>query len=90
VAMIEEPMFETAEAALAPGDLVAVFSDGIPEATTDGERFLGLESVKETLCALRGEGLPRIREQIIGEVQRFLGGESTSDDLTLILLRRRA
>jgi serine phosphatase RsbU (regulator of sigma subunit) len=90
VAMIEEPMFETAEVALAPGDVIAVFSDGIPEATTDGERFLGLERVKEQLCALRGEGLSQIRERIIGVVQQFLGGESTSDDLTLILMRRRA
>ncbi len=90
MAMIEEPFLETAEVTLAPGDLVAIFTDGITEATADGERFLGIEPVRELVAAHRTESLSGIRKHIVSAVEGFLGGESTSDDVTLMLLRRRA
>jgi serine phosphatase RsbU (regulator of sigma subunit) len=88
MAMIEEPIFSVAETTLRPGDLVAVFTDGITEATTDGERFLGLEPIEELLVAHRRETLPEIRKRIVAAVEDYLGGEPTSDDVTLMLLRR--
>jgi serine phosphatase RsbU (regulator of sigma subunit) len=65
-----------------------VFSDGIPEATTDGENFLGLEPVEKILAANSERGLPEIRRLITTEVETFLKGEHSSDDVTLMLIRR--
>ena len=89
IAMIEDIPFELGEATLEPGDLVAVFSDGIPEATTSGESFLGLDAVKKLLVEGRGEPLGGVRERIIDAVQSFLAGVPASDDVTLVLLRRK-
>jgi sigma-B regulation protein RsbU (phosphoserine phosphatase) len=86
--MIDEVVPTAADAQLRPGDLMAVFSDGIPEATTDGERFLGLDGVKDILVKHRGKPLPKIREEIVTAVADFLAGEPNSDDVTLLLLRR--
>jgi serine phosphatase RsbU (regulator of sigma subunit) len=88
VAMLQESTFESAEATLEPGDLLTVFSDGIPEATTDGENFLGLEPVEKILAANSERGLPEIRRLITTEVETFLKGEHSSDDVTLMLIRR--
>ena len=78
------------EAALAPGDCVAIFSDGIPEATTNGESFLGLDGVKDALVSHRAESLAAIRARIVELVEGFLAGGRASDDVTLLMLRRAA
>ncbi len=88
--MVEEVTLEIDTVKLEPGDLVAVFSDGIPEATTDGETFLDLDKVLEILDNHRTADLSDIRERIVSVVDDFLGGESGSDDVTLLLLRRKA
>lgn len=88
IAMIEDFMLECGEAELLPGDLMAVFSDGIPEATTDGEKFLGMEPVREVLITHRNDSLANIRGKIVALVDDFLAGEPTSDDVTILLLRR--
>jgi sigma-B regulation protein RsbU (phosphoserine phosphatase) len=90
MAMIEEPIFSVEEVDLKPGDLLAVFTDGITEATIDGENFLGLDPLKELLVKNRHATLPNLRMQFISAVQDYLKGEPTSDDVTLLLLRRSA
>jgi phosphoserine phosphatase RsbU/P len=89
-AMMEEIPLVKREVVLEPGDLVAVFSDGIPEATTNGEKFLGLDGMKKVLVDDRTEPLPLIRGRIVQAVESFLAGGPASDDVTLILLRRTA
>ncbi len=76
-------------AALEPGDLMAIFSDGIPEATLDGEAFLGIEPVKSILVEMRERPLVEISDAIGGAVDGFLKGGHASDDVTLLLLRRQ-
>ncbi len=88
IAMIEDVMLQSGEAEIRPGDLLVVFSDGIPEATTTGDEFLGLEPVKEIMIANRAESITDIRKRIVEAVKEFLKGQHASDDVTLLLLRR--
>jgi serine phosphatase RsbU (regulator of sigma subunit) len=88
IAMMEDAMLEGAETTVRPGDLIAVFSDGIPEATLDGESFLDLDPVKQILESQRNGSLADIRTSIVDTVSSFLGGKPASDDVTLMLLRR--
>lgn len=89
MAMIEDVMLESGDAHLEPGDLLAVFSDGVPEATTDGERFLGMDVVREILVAGRDAPLEETRGKIVSAVDNYLAGEPNSDDVTLLLMRRK-
>jgi len=89
MAMIEQIPLIAAEAQLAPGDLMVVFSDGIPEATTNGDRFLGIDPVKERIKEKRTEALPDVRSSVVELVEKFLAGGPASDDVTLMMLRRQ-
>lgn len=89
VAMIEDFPVVVRETVVEPGDLVAVFSDGIPEATTSGDRFLGLDQVKAALTGSKGQTLEAVRTVIVNNVEAFLAGGPASDDVTLILFRRK-
>ena len=88
LAMIEEIPLIASQARLDAGDLMVIFSDGIPEATTSGDKFLGLETVKLALVEKRAEPLAAVRSSVVQLVEAFLAGGPASDDVTLIMLRR--
>jgi sigma-B regulation protein RsbU (phosphoserine phosphatase) len=73
---------------LAPGSLVAVFSDGIPEAQR-GNEFFDEDRLHSALReASKLPDLVAVRSGILARVDEFLGGAKRTDDLTLLLLRR--
>jgi phosphoserine phosphatase RsbU/P len=90
IALLPFGSFGVEEAALEPGDTFAVFSDGIPEATRNGDDFFGLEAVDRALVENSKGELESVRAQILSGIEAYLGPEQTSDDITLMLLRRHA
>lgn len=90
VAMLPDSMWLMEEAKLEKGDLLAIFSDGIPEATLEGDEFLGLEPMRATLVEQRDAPLETISDQVSEQIRSFLNGNPPSDDVTLLLLRRNS
>jgi len=88
VGMLPEFNCKVDETILGKGDLLAIFSDGIPEATLDGEAFLGIQPVKTLLTETRNKPLAEISEVLGDAVNKFLKGGHASDDVTLMLVRR--
>ena len=79
--------FPTGRATLEPGDLLVLYSDGIPEASAEanGETF-GFERLKGLLSR---PGSPQvIHDRIVKAVEAHLSGRSLADDLTLVVLDR--
>jgi phosphoserine phosphatase RsbU/P len=80
--------YEAGETVVAPGDLLAVFSDGIPEAQR-GDEFFDDARVHEALReAAKAPNLAAARRGIVERVDAFSSGSGRSDDLTLFLARR--
>jgi sigma-B regulation protein RsbU (phosphoserine phosphatase) len=64
------------------------FSDGVTEAVgPDG--FYGDERLVETLRERRNLPLGDLVDQTLASVEAFRGGMAASDDVTLLLVRRR-
>jgi sigma-B regulation protein RsbU (phosphoserine phosphatase) len=74
------------EIELAPGDLLALFTDGITETRT-GQNFFGTERLKQLLLERRTEPAADIVSGILEEVQRFSTTQAVDDDLTLVVVR---
>jgi serine phosphatase RsbU (regulator of sigma subunit) len=72
---------------LAPGDLLAVFSDGITEASHGDEEF-GEERLIEELMARSGATAEAIADGVLRRVQEF-GAGTQGDDLTLVVAQAR-
>ena len=70
-----------------PGDWLAIFSDGIPEALNQKEEEFGRERLLEILIGKRQRSAEEMRDTILGEVTKFCDGRPQSDDLTLIVAR---
>jgi sigma-B regulation protein RsbU (phosphoserine phosphatase) len=78
---------EEVSVALGPGDLVALFTDGLSEAMNASDEMFG-ENRLSTLIEEHAD-LPfdELRERILREVRDFSGEAGPHDDMTLILLR---
>ncbi len=75
----------TQTAALEPGDLLVLYSDGIPEAVANGQDF-GFERLRGLL---RTPGSARtVHDRVLDNLDRHLGDEPLRDDLTLVVIDR--
>jgi len=80
--------YPIAECDLNPGDLLALYTDGITEAqTSSGEEF-GEQTLIDHLRAHRNESCQAAVEVITGEIRRL--DQDQHDDITLILAKCRA
>ncbi len=88
VGMLPDFPWVESEATIAPGELFAVFSDGIPEAQ-HGQAFFEDERVSEAMRAAEAaRDLPSASDVVIDRIDAFADGDPRADDVTLVLLRR--
>lgn len=75
---------------LVPGDVLAIYTDGLTESVNEQGEILGLERLAQTIIAHRDLSVSRLRDRVDEAVSRFVGRAPAADDLTLVLLRRLA
>jgi sigma-B regulation protein RsbU (phosphoserine phosphatase) len=85
--MFEQVVYRTGALALAPGDTLCCFSDGITEAHNANRELFGDARLCETFANHAGADLVTLEAQVVGAVDRFIGSAAIADDLTLLLLR---
>lgn len=73
---------------LLPGDMLALYTDGITEAASPGGEEYGLERLEAFLRARIHEPLPAISLALEKDLETFAQGLQLADDRTLVLLRR--
>ena len=69
------------------GDLLALFSDGVPEAQSKTEQEWGETSLREHLDKTKDGSAQSIINQIIAEIDRFADSAAQHDDITLLVLK---
>ncbi|MGH7731445.1 MAG: SpoIIE family protein phosphatase [Candidatus Eiseniibacteriota bacterium] len=80
--------YSAATAELAPGEVFALFTDGISEAQR-GEELYDEERLRQALCEESGAAdLGTLRRRLLERVDEFLAGSPRTDDITLMLIRR--
>jgi sigma-B regulation protein RsbU (phosphoserine phosphatase) len=78
----------TGEVDLGPGDLLAVYSDGVTEAFSDDDEEFGEERLLSILRQHHSQPLSPFVHSVIAAVQEW-SGSFQEDDLTLLLARGR-
>ena len=75
---------------LEPGDLFAIYSDGVSEAQDASENEFGLERLID--CLRRNSSAPpdEIVDAVFREIDAFVGSAPQFDDITLMVLKRTA
>ena len=87
--MFPEWSCRTAQLELCPGDLFAIYSDGITEALNEGDEEFGEERLLDVMTRAHDLGSSHIVSAVFDEVRRF-SGDRQRDDMTLIVARCRS
>lgn len=86
--LLPSARYELGETALAPGDLLVLYTDGFTEALSPSGEEFGRDRVLDVCLRAAALPLPDIVAALEGEVTAFTVGAPVSDDRTLVLLRR--
>jgi sigma-B regulation protein RsbU (phosphoserine phosphatase) len=86
--MFPQAAYEAGTVKLAPGDLAALFTDGIPEARNAASDDFGEERLQNLARTHRDLAADQLGRLIIAEVQGFATGTEPGDDVTLVIIKR--
>ena len=79
--------YEKEKLSLKPGDIIAAFTDGVPEIeNSDGEEF-GVQRMIDYIKKKKDKTASEINEGIYKEMFKFSGNRKPTDDCTLIILK---
>jgi sigma-B regulation protein RsbU (phosphoserine phosphatase) len=78
--------FQTGEVSLQPGDLLALYSDGLTEAASENGEEFGEQRLQAEIEKRSGESLAEIQAGVLEEVRKWAGDE-LEDDMTLLMVR---
>jgi sigma-B regulation protein RsbU (phosphoserine phosphatase) len=87
VGAFEWAEYEEAGAALAPGDLLLIFSDGISEAENEAGEEYGEERLARFAVEHRGLIADELRDAVFAEVDAWSGTRERGDDQTLVIVK---
>ena len=73
---------------LDPGDLVVLYTDGVPEATDANEHMFGMERFERMVRNHRHAPATQITAEVVQEVDDFVGSEEPFDDIAVIVAKR--
>jgi len=87
VGLLEDASYQQASVAIAPGDVLIAFTDGISEAMNAAEDEWGEERLIENVKTCMGLSPAEIIACIMRAADTFVGGAKQNDDMTLVVLR---
>ncbi len=70
------------------GDLLFVFTDGIPEANNEEDEQFGDDKLVKSVQKCRNQSPEELTKSIMNEVNMFIGNNPRSDDITMLVLNR--
>ena len=85
--LLEDPTYETAEVQIAPGELVAMVTDGATEALSPDDEEFGDQRLRDLLAGAASERAEGVVRRVSEGVRAWAGPVGCSDDLTLLVLK---
>ena len=87
IGMIDMAVYRDYELQLGAGDMLFVYTDGVPEATNGQMEQYGTERLVSTLNSLTDASLEGILDAVKQNVDEFVGDAPQFDDLTMLAFR---
>jgi sigma-B regulation protein RsbU (phosphoserine phosphatase) len=86
--ILPERGYSEQTATLQPGDLLAVYSDGVTEAANAAEEEYGEERLAQLLGKMREDSAENIVRAVNNALDEWTGAAPPEDDITLVIARR--
>ena len=88
--MLEDFPFEEEVIQLEPGDVVVIFSDGVSEAMNPSEERFGDARIEDVLNRNRHLSPNELIDKLVESIKAHAGTAPQMDDITLVIVKRKA
>jgi len=88
--VLSEARYEERPVALAPGDVLVMYTDGVSEAESPENEMFGRTRIEEAARRHAGRTSAELLKGIVDEVVAWTGERGPADDLTMVVLQVRA
>ncbi|HTK81459.1 MAG TPA: PP2C family protein-serine/threonine phosphatase [Bacteroidota bacterium] len=88
IGIIPEITYSQQSIQLGEGEVLVVYSDGLPDAKNIHGEFFGTSRLFDILRRSHGLSTSQIADNILYSVQSFIGEEKVYDDLSMIVMKR--
>jgi phosphoserine phosphatase RsbU/P len=88
--MFEHSRYHTGSTAIQPNELIAIYSDGITEAEDPNGRPFDEAGLENVLKSTLAQEISDVGSSVVRAVEHYTADTRLADDLTILLLRRRA
>jgi serine phosphatase RsbU (regulator of sigma subunit)/pSer/pThr/pTyr-binding forkhead associated (FHA) protein len=85
--LVEDASYEDAHEALAPGDLLLLYTDGATDAVNSEGRMFSFAGLDRTIRDAAGLAPHALVERIAADLRAFAGDTAQEDDITLLAIR---
>lgn len=86
--VLPKACYEQYRAAMHPGDLLVLYSDGVTEALNAAGEEFGEQRLAALLCAVRHEPAQAVVQAVTRALGDFAAGTAFADDITIVAARR--
>ncbi|MBQ6377566.1 MAG: serine/threonine-protein phosphatase, partial [Prevotella sp.] len=90
VGAVEGLAYHEHQMQLEKGDTLFLFTDGVNEATNGSHEEFGDDRLEETLKDVTMHSCQEVIDAVRDDVKAFVGDAEQSDDITMLVLRRKA
>ena len=87
--LLEDSGYQDVSIPLKEGEALVVYSDGIIDAADSGDTEFGQDRLVKLLSGLSGAPADVLLDRIVGEVRRHSGDAPQTDDMTVVVVRRK-
>ena len=84
-----EEFINQKQLSLSPGDVVALYTDGVIEAENNKGEQYGVKRLCKTVCINRSYSAQLIKEKIIEDLKSHIGASKVLDDITVLILKQK-
>ncbi len=84
----EETAWERQNIQINPGDVLVLYTDGIPEAQNSAGEFFKRQTLEKVINDNIGRSAEGLQQAILDALYEFLGDVSPQDDITLMVIKR--
>jgi sigma-B regulation protein RsbU (phosphoserine phosphatase) len=78
-----------ASISLEPGDVLALYTDGLVDAHRRRGRPFGVHRLDAAIREGAADGAEAVRRKVMDSLEQYLAGEESGDDVTLVVLARQ-
>jgi serine phosphatase RsbU (regulator of sigma subunit) len=88
IGIVEDTTWGNDTILIEPGDALILYTDGIPDATSNDGKLFGEENLVQVAKASLGQSAGDLQTNILDAVHHFVGDAPQYDDITLMILVR--